>query len=157
MKLTGHDSGLYVYDSAASKVEHRANSYTMVSTVADQKKQFSRRQVQAADTARTLYCKLGQPDEAEFYYSILTKNLIRNCSVTVDDARRALHIYGPDVAVLKGQMTRGAPAPRAPTFEAIPLPGSIVAHHRNITLSVDFSLCRVLDSFTPSHEASVSE
>jgi hypothetical protein len=46
-----------------------------------------------------------------------SRNLIRNCPVTPDDARRALLIYGPDIAVLKGKMTRTAAAPRAPTFD----------------------------------------
>ena len=139
MKFIEHDSGLYVYDSAAHKrhISESVTAYTMVNTVANQKKMFSRRQITAANVARELYRKLGRPDEAEFY-SILTKNLIRNCPVTPDDARRASHIYGPDVAALKGKMTRAAAAPRAPTFEAVPLPAPITAHHRNITLCVDF-------------------
>jgi hypothetical protein len=87
----------------------------MVSTVAEQKKLFSRRQIADTDAARALYRKIGHPDEAEFL-SILQRNLIRNCPVTPDNARRALLIYGPDIAVLKGKMTRTAAAPRAPTF-----------------------------------------
>jgi hypothetical protein len=139
MKFVEHASGLYVYDSAVRKRSNseNVNAYTMVSTVADQKQMFSRRQIEAADTARELYQKLGRPDEVEFY-SILTKNLIRNCPVTPDNARRASHIYGPDVAALKGKMIRSITAPRAPTFEAIPLPAPITAHHRNVTLCVDF-------------------
>ncbi len=137
MKFTEHGSGLYVYDSAARKhpttTSERVNAYTMISTVAAQELFFSKRQVTAADTARELYRKLGQPGEAEFY-SILTKNLIRNCPVTPDDVRRATHIYGPDVATLKGKTTRKAAAPRAPTFEAVPLPAPVTMHHRNVTL-----------------------
>ena len=98
---------------------------------------FSTRQIEAANTARELYRKLGRPGQAELY-SILTKNLIRNCPVTPDDARRAHIIYGPDVAVLKGKMTRNAAAPRAPTFEAVPLSAPITQHHCNVTLCVDF-------------------
>lgn len=135
MKFAEHASGLYVYD--ASKLSDPITAYTLISTVADQKKLFSRRQIDAADLARDLYRKLGRPSEAEFY-SILTRNLIRNCPVTPDDARRAVHIYGPDVAVLKGKMTRSAAAPRAPTFEAVPLPAPVTTHHRNVTLCADF-------------------
>ena len=139
MSFVEHASGLYVFESPTDKAftSKSVNAYTLVSTVAEQKKLFSRRQIEAADTARELYRKLGRPDEAEFY-SILTKNLIRNCPVTPDDARRALHIYGPDVATLKGKMTRTTAAPRAPTFAAVPLPAPISAHHRNVTLCVDF-------------------
>ena len=94
---------------------------------------FSRRQVEAADTACDLYQKIGRPDEAEFYF-ILTTNLIRkNCPVTPHDARRASHKYGPDVAALKGKMHSTTAAPRAPTFDA-----PISTHHCNVSLCVDF-------------------
>jgi hypothetical protein len=96
-------------------------AYTMISTVADHKTMFSRRQIADADTARALYRKMGRPDEAEFL-SILKRNLIRNCPVTPDDAKRAFSSMVPTLAVLKGKMTRTAAAPRAPTFEAVPYP-----------------------------------
>jgi hypothetical protein len=155
MKFIEHASGLYVYDASNCFTNDSVTAYTLLSTVADQKKLFSRRQIDAADLARDLYRKLGRPSEAEFY-SILTRNLIRNCPVTPDDARRAVHIYGPDVAVLKGKMTRSSAAPRAPTFEAVPLPAPITMHHRNVTLCVDFFLSRALVSFTLFPAASVS-
>ena len=82
---------------------------------------FSRREVKAADDARELYRKIGRPDDAEFD-SILRKNLIRNCPITSSDAKRALVIYGPDIAVLKGKTTRAAAAAHVPTFEAVPIP-----------------------------------
>ena len=104
-KFAKHASGLYVYDSAIRtkrQTIESVNVYTMVSTVAEQTKLFSRQQVATADLARELYRKIGRPGEAEFY-SILTKNLICNCPVTPDDARRASHIYGPNVAATQGQ------------------------------------------------------
>jgi hypothetical protein len=99
MKFIEHASGLYVYAPPVSP--SRTTAYTMLSTVAEQKKFFSRRKVQAADDAKTLYRKIGRPDEAKFQ-SILSQNLIRNCPITPRDAKRALLIYGPDIAVLKG-------------------------------------------------------
>ena len=133
MKFVEHPSGLYVFSNNNSA---STTAYTMVSTVAEHKRMFSRRQLEDADRARDLYRKLGRPSEAEFQ-SILQLNLIRNCPVTPDDAKRALLIYGPDVAVLKGKMTRTTAAPRVPTFEAIPIPAPIAAHHRNVTLCLD--------------------
>jgi hypothetical protein len=64
--------------------------------------------------------------------------VIRNCPVTADDARRALTIYGPDIAALKGKTTKTDMSPRVPTFEAVTLPAHVVEHHRNVTLCVDF-------------------
>ena len=136
MTFTEHGSGLYVYktnDHSSKSVAH----YTMISTVADQKKFFSRREVQSADLARDLYRKLGRPSAAEFL-SILRNNLIRNCPVTADDASRASIIYGPDVATIKGTTTRIAAAGHVPTFVAVPIPAPVLEHHANVTLCVDF-------------------
>jgi hypothetical protein len=135
MSFTEHPSGLYVYSPNDNSTS--VATYTIVSTVAKQKKMFSRREVQAADNARELYRKIGRPSEAVFQ-QILRQNLIRNCPVTPDDAKRALIIYGPDIAALKGKTTNSQAAPRAPTFIAVPLPAPILEHHRNVTLCVDF-------------------
>ena len=131
-----HPSGLYVFD-AGNKENNDAAMYTMVSTVATQKEMFSTRGIKAADAARDLYRKIGRPDEA-FFQTILRRGYIRNCPVTPDDARRALIIYGPDVACLKGKTTRSSAAPRVPTFAAVPIPAPILKFHRNVTLCVDF-------------------
>ena len=119
MTFSEHESGLYVYNPNNSN--EQVIGYSLLSTVSAQKKLFSRREVKAADDARELYRKIGRPDEAEFD-SILRKNLIRNCPITSSDAKRALVIYGPDIAVLKGKTTRAAAAAHVPTFEAVPIP-----------------------------------
>ena len=98
MKFTEHDSGLYVFKDNFTNAP--VSGYTMVTTVAEQKKLFSKREVKAADVARDLYRKIGRPSEAEFQ-DILKRNLIRDCPVTPSDAKRANIIYGPDVAVSK--------------------------------------------------------
>ena len=98
---------------------------------------FTKREVDAADTARELYRKIGCPSEAEFS-GILSNNLIRNCPVTPQDAKRVSVIYGPHIAVLKGKSTRSGAAPRTPTFEAVLIPPDILEHHRRVTLCVDF-------------------
>jgi hypothetical protein len=99
MKFTEHGSGLYVYDSAArtkNTTSESVNAYTMVSTVAEQKKMFSsdRSMLQMQHVSCT--ARVGRPSEAKVLLN-LTKNLIRNCPVTPDDARRACHISGPNI------------------------------------------------------------
>jgi hypothetical protein len=137
MKFVEHESGLYIYSTNNNNINEKVTGYTLIAAVAEQKKMFSPRQIQNADHARALYRKLGRPSEAEFYH-ILSGNLLRNCPVTVDDAKRALTIYGPDIATIKGKTTRTDAADRVPTFEAVPLPPTIMEHHRNVTLCVDF-------------------
>jgi hypothetical protein len=63
MKFVEHESGLYVYKS--NNTNYDVTGYTLISTVAAQKKLFSRREVKAADVARDLYRKIGRPSEAE--------------------------------------------------------------------------------------------
>jgi hypothetical protein len=136
MTFTRHESGLYIYNANAD-ISAPINAYTLLSTVTAQKKLFSPREIGSADAARDLYRKLGRPSEAEFE-SILRRNLIRNCPITPDDAKRALLIYGPDIATIKGKLTRTAAAAHVPTFVSSPIPAPILEHHRNVTLCVDF-------------------
>jgi hypothetical protein len=73
MKFKEHSSGLYVY--MPNDTNHHVTGYTLVSTVAEQKRMFSRREIKSADAARDLYRKIGRPDEAEFS-DILKRNFI---------------------------------------------------------------------------------
>jgi len=138
MKFIEYRSGLYYHDAAAA-VQPNSNKnvidYSFVSTVANNKAQFPRREIEGADKARALYRKIGRPSQQQFE-QILAKNLIRNCPVTVDDAKRALLIYGPDVAALKGKTTKG-PSQHVPTFNPVRVPGFILQHHSDVTLCVD--------------------
>ena len=135
MQFNEHPSGLYVFNPNASS--DPVGAYTLVSLVAEQKKLFTRRQVNDADAARDLYRKIGRPSEPEFQ-RILRNNFIRNCPVTPADALRALTIYGGDVAFHKGTTTKAHAAPHVPTFEAVPLPPPILDNHRNVTVCADF-------------------
>jgi hypothetical protein len=135
MKFEAHPSGLYVFN--ANSVKDPVTAYTLVTTVADQKKLFTPRQVADADKARDLYRMIGRPSEADFQ-RILQNNFIHNCPVTPTDAARALAIYGKDVPFLKGSTTQRSAAPHVPTFTAVLLPPPVLEHHRNVTLCADF-------------------
>ena len=74
---------------------------------------FTKRQVCNAELARDLYHKIGRPGEDAFE-DILRTNKIHNCPVTVDDARPAVAIYGPDIPKLKGTTTAGPPVAHVP-------------------------------------------
>jgi len=117
MKFIEYGSGL-CYHAAAVAVQPNSNEnvidYSFVSTVANNKAQFPRCEIEGADKARALYRKIGRPSQQQFE-QILAKNLIRNCLVTVDDAKRALLIYGPNVPALKGNNKR--PLPTCPYLQ----------------------------------------
>ena len=97
---------------------------------------FTRREIEAADKSRELYGKVGRPAQ-DRYESYLENNAIINCPVTVQDTKRAVVIYGPDVGTLKGRSTKDKPS-IIPIFEPITLPDYILQHHKHIELSVDF-------------------
>jgi hypothetical protein len=128
------DAGLYVHDTGISP-SVSPSGVTFLQTVTDNKTNFTPREVANADRARALYRALGRPSQHSFE-AALQNNLILNCPVTVDDAKRAVLIYGPDVPTLKGRTTHGPSQPHIPNFTARAIP--ILAHHPNITLCIDF-------------------
>jgi hypothetical protein len=111
MHFIEQPSGLYIFDPLFSP----SSAVTLFSTVSANKAEYSPRDVASADTARLVYRLLGRPKESDFQH-ILRHNLLRNCPITPQDASRALRIYGPDLASLKGKTTKTYAAPRTPTF-----------------------------------------
>jgi len=93
---------------------------------------FTKRQVYNADLARDLYHKIGRPGEDAFE-NILWTNRIHNCPITVDDARQAVAIYGPDIPKLKGATTNGPPVVHVPDQNVMEVPRSILLHNSSYT------------------------
>jgi hypothetical protein len=129
MSFHEHPSGLYIH-SLQHNLSPTSNC-TLLATVAANKKSFTPREISQADDARRLYRLLGRPDEKVFR-DLLKHNQIINCPLTHDDALRALAIYGPDIATLKGKMTRATAARHAPSYVAIPLPHFGNSPHRHL-------------------------
>ena len=80
----------------------------MVSTVATNKENFTQRQVKNADVAVRLYNSICTPSHNDFI-STVTKRLVKNCPISVKDAKNALEIYGLSIASLKSKTVRRAP------------------------------------------------
>ena len=138
MTFTEFQSGLYFFDTTATYTPNtysQNSNYLFLSTVADNKSRYTRCEIEGADRARSLYRKIGRPSEKEFL-TILQNNLIRNCPVTSDDARRALKIYGPDVATLKGKTVKKQNQ-GIPNYQAYQIPAPIIAQYNNVRLFID--------------------
>ena len=120
----------------ASYVVSSAYSF-LLETVDESKKLFTRRQVRDPKRARSLYQKILRPTSQADFQTISRQNLIRNCPVTPDDAKRALQIFGPDVAVPKGNMTTPSASAGVPGTLPLALPHTVAEFHSNITLCVD--------------------
>lgn len=135
MSFNTHPSRLFVF-KANNTTNHPVTPYTMISTVAEQMKLFTRREIKAADDVCTLYRNLGRLEDT-FFQKILRNNLLHTCPVTVDNACQANIIYGPDLAERKGKTTHSTAAPRAPFFVVVAIPVPILEHHHDVTLCVD--------------------
>ena len=97
---------------------------------------FTNREIRAADQARYLYRRLGFPWYKRCIKAV-KNNSINNCTVTIDDIKRSLHIYGPADAGMKGKTTRRKSKPIG-NVEVIPLPPEVLKHHKVTMLSVDY-------------------
>jgi len=63
MKFEEQESGLYIFKPNSKAYINIYPHCTLVTTVEENKKMFTKRQVYNADVARELYCKIGRPGE----------------------------------------------------------------------------------------------
>ena len=71
------------------------------------------------------------------YFKILEKNHIKNCVVTIDNAKISMHIFGRDPVSIKVKPTRKRPkAIRATPL--VEIPETILDLHPSLVLSMDY-------------------
>ena len=142
MKFMEIESGLYIWRPEGINVDRNKNSnkpisaYSFLNLVSGNKKHFTTRQIAGAERSRDLFNKLGMPGYKK-YFRALEKNQIRNCQVTVDDAKISMHIFGREPASIKGKATRQRPK----AIGAMPLveiPGTILDLHPSTAISMDY-------------------
>jgi hypothetical protein len=140
MKFNEYKSGLYYFDTAApttpNSTSFDVNVYSFLHTVEQNKQAYTRREIEGADRARELYKKIRRPSGKEFTDILQNNNLIRKCPVTRDDAKRALQIYGPDVATLQGKTVKKQNS-GIPNYQAVQIPAPIIAQYNSARLFVD--------------------
>jgi hypothetical protein len=122
-----HSSGLHFFDPTKEE-------FSFVVTVDDNMKHFSKRQVTSAEKARSLLAGMAFPSSQDYDW-ILRSNQVQECPVTVEDAKIANKIWGPDVPSLKGKTTRRTPP--AVRSDIVEIPVEIQQLHRNVTMSID--------------------
>jgi hypothetical protein len=127
MEFRMHHSGLHFYDP-------RDTEFAFINTVSRNMEGFTKRQIQRAEVARTLYATLSYPSWKDFAW-IIRSNQIKDCPVTVADVDVAFKIWGKNVAALKGKTTRTKPLPVATDF--VKIPKEILDLHRDVSLTAD--------------------
>ena len=136
MRLAGarvHRGSLCVGTVAETKsTRENADAYLFLNTVVSNKAQYTRREIADAEKARSLYRKIGNPSEQAFS-DMFQNNHIRNCPLTPDHAKRALHIWGPAVQTLEGKMTKRQNK-GIPNYQPILIPAPIIDRCKTIRL-----------------------
>ena len=133
-------SGLYYYDTSTNGKSNiskdKVVQYSLLSTVRDNKRQFSAEEMRAADKARRLQHVLDWPISADMKM-YMNNRWITNCPLTSLDYSRADSVYGKAVPIIKSREVRGKPA-RHLVPARIPLPADLAAHHRTTAVHLDF-------------------
>ena len=146
MNFSETGSGLYLFKPNDNNHSNREiTNYSILELVDNNQALFTRRQIDAADQAKQLYQHLGMPGYRRFF-RMLQHNHIANCPVTLEDAKRALTIYGPDIAHLKGKGTR-LKAGRIEIRGLTPQPRDIINNQKYVNLSVDYFYIQGLPVF----------
>ena len=75
---------------------------------------------------------------------MLETNYFRNCALTVDDNKRTLYIYGPDIEGLKEKMTRGRSKKIEKSF-MVSIPDTIKELHPRVDFSANYFFVQGID------------
>ena len=128
-------SGLYLMnDGKTNHSKDEITKYSNLNLVRDNKVLFTKREIESANNARTLYQHCNKPAYDKFL-KLLDKRYFIDCPVRSEDMKRASFIYGPENK--RGKATRQRLDSLAMILN-IPLSANIIEQHRNIMLSVDY-------------------
>ena len=129
--FTLSDNGLFRL--ALQNLTEGHQMWSLVTTVADQSKSYTKRQVTAAERTRNMQNILMFPSDRELGGSAI--QYLANCPVTEQDIRVASDIFGPNLGSLKGKAVY-RPSPHVDTG-VVPVPPDILSRHGRITLAID--------------------
>jgi len=94
--------GLYYYDFNDSIEWSKSHSVMIVESVEQLKRNYNKREIEAAEKARRLYVTMERPSEESFELMIQRGKIVKN-PVTITDCRNAIKIYGKDLGAVKGK------------------------------------------------------
>ncbi len=95
---------------------------------------FTRHEVEKANELQCLQGMIGNSTKREFT-GMVHEKLITNCPVTVHNVNNTNHIFGPDLANLRGKRTRTKP--KCVRVVIVQIPQDFVQLHKYVTLVVD--------------------
>ena len=123
-----HESGLHIL------VRPELWGQAFVQTVEQNMSVYTPREIAGAKQARELYEHLIYPSVKDFYHIIQTGG-IKDCPVTLEDAKRSFKIFGPHVMKGKGNAVRKTNKFRQSNIVA--MPRELLKAHKEVTLCID--------------------
>ena len=138
LKFVEVESELYLLSSNKLSNNKKVSVYSYLTLVRANKDDFTNRQVKRADTAWLFRRYLGYQGYRK-YFKLLESNYFRNYLVTVDDAKRSLYTYDPDIEGLKGNSVRKRLLPIT-ELDTVDIPDTLKDLHPTINLSADYFL-----------------
>jgi hypothetical protein len=109
-----HECGLYYYDPRKTKY------LAFISTILENKKGFTKRQLKSAETSIALYITLSYPSMKDFKW-VIHSNHIKDCPVTFQDVDVTITIWGKNISALKGNTTQNKTNPLARDYVKVPM------------------------------------
>jgi hypothetical protein len=116
------------------EIESAIKECMMVNMVWGNLKGYTRHEIKKAQEARRLQGMIRNPTERELA-GMVHEKLIANCPVTVQDIHNANQNFGPDLANLRGKMTRKKTEHVRVDYMGIPR--DLVDMHKYVTLVAD--------------------
>ncbi len=108
--------------------------FVMVNTVRANFEGYTKRDIEKAQEARRLQGMIGNPIERDFV-GMVREKLIANCPVTVRNIQNANQIFGPNLANLRGKMTRTKPEHVRADY--VKIPRDFMELHKYMTIVAD--------------------
>ncbi len=106
----------------------------LVNTVQGNFEGYTCHNIKRAKEARRIQGMIANPTEKEFA-GMVHERFLTNCPITVRDVDNANRIFGPDLANLRGKMTRTKP--ERVRVKYVQIPQDFVQLHRYVTLVAD--------------------
>ena len=130
MHYRRYPSGLYCYD-----IEESAEPFSLLSTVEENRNNFSAIDVKRADLARDIQNRLCLPSDCNLA-AALEDGTIQECGITRQSVRIANEIYGPNEHSLFGKTVQQKK--KMPSEERMTdVSPEVLEYYQNVTISVD--------------------
>ena len=127
--------GLYYWDTSSTKPKSSFSHYSFINTVAENKSQYTKKDVEGAKRARDIQGIIAWPTDKQFQ-SIVSNNQLINSNITIDNITHATNIHGPATPLLQSRTVRKTPT--SVNVQKFPLPPSIIQQYPNLQLYVDY-------------------